>query len=170
MKWYFAIQRGDAKKAIYWAKWREKYEYKNEARFHTGPEPVKVDVTFLVYAYELNGEYEKALERLNGEDNGCEPDVTNGHRARLLYKLGQHEEAFKSYYLVLQFTIQRMKRKKVDDDAIRKSLREWKMCSDPDLLRQLNPFEYSSDFRNFMRKTYQTIPDREQYDDVFELL
>ena len=171
-KYYKCMRIGDGENAIIWAK-RVEYYRRRSGIYQNSllpvPIPIRIDGSELVTAYEMNGQYKKALKRYRRGDN-LASDGQNGDLPRLLYKIGRKEEAFKAYCAIIQPEIKRMAEKPQEGfTRLMDSFQNCVMCKNhADYMRLLCPFKDYEEFHKFMWETYNTIPDREQYDDVMK--
>ena len=172
-KYYKCMRIGDGEKAIVWAK-RVEYYRRRERIYQNSllpvPIPIRIDGSELVAAYEMNGQYKKALKRHLRGDYVASDHYQENDLPRLLYKLGRKEDAFKAYCANIQPKIKQLAGNPREEfTQLMNSFRDDVMCKNhADYMRLLCPFKDYEEFHKFMWETYHTIPDREQYDDVMK--
>ena len=84
-KYYFALKSGNAKEAIHWAKRGYAYEILGKGG------QIRNSERFIAQAYELDGQYEMAINWYKIAGKGGFP------APRLYYKMGRLQESFEAY-------------------------------------------------------------------------
>jgi len=150
-KYYLkAMDRGDAKTAIYYAEKLVKLRRDDYSHLD------KMHVTFLARAYELNGEYDKALEAYAEL-----PDKWYGGTymgiARVSYKQEKHQEAFIAYcnHLIAH----------QNKTVIYKTV----MCEIGGAKPYMSPFKTYQQFLDFMEEEYAKLENPASYQKAMEI-
>jgi len=167
-----AMKEGNGKEAVYWAK-------KLMAFRRITVSPVMVG-----YAYELNGEYERALEVYENYPSKyssvCEFQIT-----RIKFKLNQREEAFRGYCQSADrcleqnkelLSVQRLEHQRLEQQiwALEQRSRalgriRYGFTMENDRFMRLSPFLEYRVFLDFMEEEYQKLCEPPEYAAAMEL-
>jgi pentatricopeptide repeat protein len=183
-----AMQEGNGKKAIYWAKrviyyenkpvydsWTDKVLRRNPHKSFYSLTSVFNGEYDLVCAYEMNGEFEKALtlfQDLVRRGRAKDASIT---KARILYKLGRKEEAIETYYRACQRLSVKYERPiglTTFTDVLLNQVFPFSFLENDDvkLRRRFCNFADIHEFYLFMNEEYEKQNRPEQYAKVMERL
>jgi hypothetical protein len=162
-KYHAAMKEGDGNQAVIWAK--KMYDIAHKEDYYEYEQNEK----YIGYAYELNGEYEKALE-VHQKFQSISWD--NLDIPRIYYKLGRKEDAFKEYchyakYELLNFND--LKNKNADKNLMLKYMyNQLIMNHGVDFMRLAIFLDYD-DFLNFMKEEYAKLGSPPEYEEAMQL-
>jgi hypothetical protein len=174
-KYLTAMKEGDGESAVYYAtklfRLKEKsYNQHMEKYGHASSARYEECYRNLSYAYELNGEYDIALERCHTivqQNLKSGPDI-----ARVLYRMGRHSESFEKYC-----EFYKEQAETYDDlegyrkDGRKNSLYNDIMCHDIIYdSRKFRPFATFHDFYEFMKTEGKKSGKQYEYAKVMEFI
>ena len=174
IQWYYSMQRGDGKNAIYWARKAIYHENLTQLKAYNNvgdfllPEDYGMTAHRtggnLPLAFELNGEYNLALKRYQMSDLSRE----NLHNiARVLYRMGRYSESFEKY---CEFCKEKAETAEPNDFYAQNHLYREIMChSIVEDSRKFRPYATFHDFCAFMKKEYEKCGRPMEYAKVMEL-
>ncbi len=156
-----AMQAIDGERAIFWAKKCFAYEILGKGgQFHDTE-------IYVAQAYELDGQYEQALNWYNIHYDNKLPDMEAG---RLNYKMGRKQEFFEIYCKranhLLEHNAQRFKKDYGRDSTLRE-IRDSVVMIDGDVW--LTPFVDYQEFMQFMKCEYEKLGKPPVYEKAMEL-
>ena len=98
-KWYTSMGNGDAEEAKYWARWMLRYSSDSSARSSGHPQSPTYAYRCLAAAHELGEDYEQALTLYEQHPETSHGNILSQDAviARIQYKLGRKQEAFRAY-------------------------------------------------------------------------
>jgi hypothetical protein len=174
-KWYDSMEQGDSSQAIYWAKrviyYDNKYPDSNyTTKLSNGRSvPYSRGEICLSQAFEMQGDFEKALERY--QTIAPERKESGLDIARVLFKLGDQSKSFKKYcdyYREDAETFDHLEsyQQKRFIENLYRAIMGYFIISDS---KKFRPFTTFHDFYQFMKKEYEQKGSPEEYKKVMKL-
>ena len=167
-KYSLAMKSGDGQSAVYWAEKTIEYATK-ENRVSKNR-----TIEWLGYAWELNGEYDKALEvyeRCQADDYYLRCKLT---MERIQFKLHQREEAFRGYCQYANTCLEKytepLKGEWWNERNRALGFIRYPVTMEHDgNFMRLSPFLEYRDFLDFMEEEYQKLGEPPEYAAAMEL-
>jgi tetratricopeptide (TPR) repeat protein len=163
-KYHLAMKEGDGNQAVIWAK--KMYDIAQKRKYYEYEQNEK----YIGYAYELNGEYEKALE-IHRRFQSTSWD--NFNISRVYYKLGRKEDAFKEYchyadYGLLNYTDLKSENTSTRKLVLKSMYDQLMMTRGGDFIRLAIFLDYDN-FLNFMEEEYTKLGSPLEYEEAIQL-
>ncbi|MCL2119421.1 MAG: tetratricopeptide repeat protein [Planctomycetaceae bacterium] len=167
-KYLDAMKSGDGKSAVYYATkcFHKKEKYHKQLKEKYGYSSSNIEWYLnLSYAYELNGEYDVALERYHTiVQQGQESDH---NIARVLYRMGRYSESFEMY---CECCKEKAETAEPNDFYAQNHLYREIMCHNiVEDSRKFRPYPTFHDFYVFMKAEYEKRGKPQKYVKVMEL-